>query len=52
VQKRIEINSSGATPSLAALRLEAAKCVVLCSNCRAEVETGIASIPEASLPIN
>jgi hypothetical protein len=44
-EKRLEINCVGATISLAALRLEAAKCVVLCSNCHAEVEGGIASLP-------
>jgi transposase len=51
-EKRIEINCAGATLSLAALRIEAAKCVLLCSNCHAEVESGIASIPETRLPIN
>ncbi|HET9123709.1 MAG TPA: helix-turn-helix domain-containing protein [Solirubrobacteraceae bacterium] len=44
-EKRLEDNCAGATISLAALRLEAAKCVVLCSNCHAQVEGGIASLP-------
>jgi hypothetical protein len=48
----MEINCAGATMSLAAVRGEAARCVVLCSNCHAEVESGIASIPEVPLPIN
>lgn len=51
-EKRLEINCAGATLSLASLRLEAAKCVLLCSNCHAEVESGIASIPGGRLPIN
>jgi hypothetical protein len=27
------------------LRAEASKCVLLCSNCHAEVEAGIAAVP-------
>jgi hypothetical protein len=44
-QKRFEVNSNGAAISLEALRVEACKCVLLCSNCHAEVESGIASLP-------
>ena len=40
-QKRFEVNASGATVSLATLRAEAVKCVLLCSNCHAEVENGV-----------
>jgi hypothetical protein len=36
----------GVTLALAKLREEAQKCVLLCSNCHAEVEDGLASIPE------
>jgi transposase len=35
----------GTTPSLARLRQEAAKCVLLCANCHAEVEGGVATPP-------
>ena len=43
--KRIEINAKGVALSLETLRTEARKCVLLCSNCHAEVEDGLASIP-------
>jgi transposase-like protein len=35
----------GATRSIARLRAEAAKCVLLCATCHAEVETGLATLP-------
>ncbi|HUA74882.1 MAG TPA: helix-turn-helix domain-containing protein [Solirubrobacteraceae bacterium] len=44
-EKRIEINARGAALSLETLRTEARKCVLLCSNCHAEVEDGLASLP-------
>jgi transposase len=37
-EKRLEINARGAALSLETLRAEARKCVLLCSNCHAEVE--------------
>ena len=43
--KRFAVGGSGATRGLAALRAEAAKCVLLCSNCHAEVEVGFAALP-------
>jgi transposase-like protein len=43
-EKRLELNAKGNALSLATLRAEAQKCVLLCSNCHAEVEAGIASI--------
>lgn len=42
--KRLEINAKGVALSLETLRAEAQKCVLLCSNCHAEVEDGTASI--------
>ena len=36
----------GVTRSIDAARAEAAKCVLLCANCHAEVEAGVTSIPE------
>jgi hypothetical protein len=43
-QKRLEINARGQALSLETLRAEARKCVLLCSNCHAEVEDGRANI--------
>ena len=45
VAKRIEINRSGAILSHEAMRAEAAKCVLLCANCHAEVGCGSAVLP-------
>lgn len=39
---------AGATRSIASSRAEAAKCVLLCANCHAEVESGAATIPKAA----
>jgi transposase len=50
--KRLGIAAGGLSHSVQTLRGETAKCVLLCSNCHAEVESGIASIPMAPLPIN
>lgn len=44
-QKRHEINARGVAIALDKLRIEARKCVLLCSNCHAEVEDGMVSIP-------
>ncbi|HEX7279168.1 MAG TPA: hypothetical protein VF255_06020 [Solirubrobacterales bacterium] len=41
--KKFQITSH--TRSLAKLRAEASKCVLLCSNCHAEVEAGFAAVP-------
>jgi len=43
-QKRHEINAKGVAIAIDKLRAEARKCVLLCSNCHAEVEDGMASI--------
>jgi transposase len=42
--KSFGLSVRGLTPSLVKLRAEARKCVLLCSNCHAEVESGISSI--------
>jgi len=44
-QKRLEVNARGIALSLTRLRAETAKCVLLCSNCHAEVEGGAATLP-------
>jgi hypothetical protein len=38
----------GVTRSLAAARVEMAKCVLLCANCHAEVELGITTLQTAN----
>jgi transposase len=46
--KQFQITSH--TRSLTKLRAEASKCVLLCSNCHAEVEAGVAAVPLNSVP--
>jgi len=48
--KQFELSYRGCTRSLAVLRAEASKCALLCSNCHAEVEAGIAAVPLNSVP--
>ena len=43
--KSFHVSQEGATRSLAAARAEAGKCVLLCANCHAEVEAGVATLP-------
>jgi len=43
--KRFGLGERGLTRSLEALREEARKCVLLCSNCHSEVEAGLAKLP-------
>jgi transposase len=47
--KRLELNAKGISLSLETLRAEAQKCVLLCSNCHAEVEDATAFIPASTL---
>lgn len=46
--KRFGLASRGITLALEAVRDEARKCVLLCANCHAEVEAGIATLPSTS----
>jgi transposase len=48
--KQFALGYRGCTRSLASLRAEASKCVLLCSNCHAEVEAGITAVPLNSVP--
>jgi hypothetical protein len=43
--KRFGVALHGVARSLERARAEAAKCVLLCSNCHMEVEAGVASVP-------
>jgi hypothetical protein len=43
--KRFALSREGVTRSLARARAEARKCVLLCANCHAEVESGSAQLP-------
>lgn len=45
-QKRFELNAKGVALALHTLRAEARKCVLLCSNCHAEVEERARSDPD------
>jgi transposase-like protein len=44
--KRHEINARGAGLAIATLRAEAEKCVLVCANCHAELESGIITLAE------
>ncbi|HTZ62942.1 MAG TPA: helix-turn-helix domain-containing protein [Solirubrobacteraceae bacterium] len=44
-EKRLAINAKGVAVALDTLRIEAQKCVLLCSNCHAEVEEGMVPAP-------
>ena len=45
--KSFAISHNGVTRSLAEARAEAAKCVLLCANCHAEVEMGLKDVAKA-----
>lgn len=48
--KEFQLAHRGRTRSIAKLRAEASKCVLLCSNCHAEVEAGVSVVPLNSVP--
>lgn len=43
-EKEFAVSAAGATMSIEELRAEVQKCVLLCSNCHAEVEDGVVSV--------
>jgi transposase len=49
-EKRLGLSGQGVTYSLARIRAEAKKCVLLCANCHVEVEIGAATVP-ATVPM-
>lgn len=49
-QKTFGLAHRGITRSIAEVRREAEKCVLLCSNCHAEVERGVTRLPEVIGP--
>ena len=46
-EKRFQLGGRGLTRALEELREEARKCVLLCANCHAMVEAGVATLPQA-----
>lgn len=46
--KRFALSLKGVARSIDVVRAEAAKCVLLCANCHAEVEAGVSILPESS----
>ena len=48
--KECDLGRTGVSRSLARCRAEARKCVLLCSNCHAEVEARITAVPLNSVP--
>jgi hypothetical protein len=46
--KRFALSQEGVSRSMSEARVEAAKCVLLCANCHAEVESGAADTPVRS----
>jgi transposase-like protein len=48
-QKAFALSRQGVTRSLESARAEAEKCVLLCSNCHAEVEAGVLEVPPSLL---
>lgn len=46
--KRFAIGARGLTRSFAALQAEVAKCILLCANCHACVESGVRELPSAA----
>jgi ribosomal protein L30E len=47
-EKEFGLARHGVTRSLDRARVEAAKCVLLCANCHAEVESGMAALAAAA----
>jgi transposase-like protein len=48
-QKRFHLGLKGLARALDTVREEAKKCVLLCANCHAEVEGGVAEVPSSAM---
>ena len=48
-QKRFHLGLKGLSRALDTVREEAKKCVLLCANCHAEVEGGVAEVPSSAM---
>jgi transposase len=48
-RKEFHLSMQGVTRSLARARAEAAKCMLLCANCHAEVEAGVRDMPATAM---
>jgi 5-methylcytosine-specific restriction endonuclease McrA len=48
-EKSFSLSHRGVARSLERARHEASKCVLLCSNCHAEVEAGVATLPTTEM---
>jgi hypothetical protein len=46
IEKEFSISYDGQSRALATVQAEAEKCVLLCATCHAEVEAGVARLPE------
>lgn len=46
-EKRFALSREGMTRSLEEARREARKCILVCSNCHAEIESGLRELPQA-----
>jgi transposase-like protein len=51
-EKRFHLGGDGITRSLDKAREEARKCIVLCANCHAEVESGFRAVPVTSSDVD
>lgn len=49
-EKSFSLSHRGVARSLAKARSEASKCLLLCSNCHAEVEAGLVTLPPQDAP--
>jgi transposase-like protein len=50
-RKALELSAQGVARSLEKARAEVAKCILLCANCHAEVEAGVATIRDDAPPV-
>jgi transposase len=49
-EKRLSVSRDGVTLAVATARAEAQKCVLVCANCHAEIESGAIRLPDTVVP--